>query len=141
MRKVNFSFYFFTVLSRTLQKSIFYEKTPNNENFDELYRGGGDNIQSIRTLHVCPYYSKHLPMARKLYGFEKVNEQIKKRINHCNECTLFPFLLLYLDIKEDEVINDESVHGYVIDYDKMPVKNRYGKTEGVDIVLTYQDLD
>lgn len=54
--------------------------------------------QTSETLHVCCYYDEHTPKATLLYGSERVQRQLKKRINCCNKCEMLPDLLKYVEV-------------------------------------------
>lgn len=98
-------------------------------------------VQTTKTLHVCPYYPEHKITARKLYGTDRVNEQLKKHITYCNECSMFPDLLIYLDIINDDLALVETENKLELDYWKEHVKDYKEKRSiGVNVNLVYNEV-
>lgn len=81
-------------------------------------------------------------MARRLYGADRVNEQLKKSITYCNECAMFPDLLFYLGManKRTETLIDIDSK-LKLDYCKEKVEDYKDKRLiGVTTNLIYNEV-
>jgi len=61
-------------------------------------------VQTNETLHVCVKYPEHRPMARRIYGNDRVIKEIKRNSKCCNDCLMFPDLLKYVGVTSTDVI-------------------------------------
>lgn len=94
-------------------------------------------VQTNETLHVCVYYPEHKPMAKRIYGKDRVDEQLKEEIDYCNDCRMLQDLCKYVGINKVAPIKIEN--DYEIDYQKSPIRDRNNHIVGVKTELVYRE--
>lgn len=69
-----------------------------------LLKGNHTNLN----LHVCVFEKDHQAVARKIYGSDRVNQQLKDgKVDTCYKCRFFPDLLQYCGVAYTHLDKDE----------------------------------